>query len=159
MQRGRQNYWILIGFIIGIEGLGGLSSLTAGNVRGHYQSLNLPSFSPPGVIFGIVWPALYLLVAISGYLVFMAYRQRKISVAPMVWYALQLVINFFWLIVFFSWELYWTASLMILIMDILVIMCIIRFYLVSRLASWAMVPNLAWILFATYLSFGVAILN
>ena len=34
-----------------------------------YQTLNLPFFNPPGLVFAIVWPILYALIALSFYLI------------------------------------------------------------------------------------------
>lgn len=41
--------------IVGITGLGLLSGLFSVNAREYYQALRLPSFAPPGWLFGPVW--------------------------------------------------------------------------------------------------------
>lgn len=155
----RQNYWLLAGLIIGIELLGMLSSILSGDVRGIYESLTLPPLSPPGQLFGIVWPTLYLLVAISGYLISMAVQPKSVKRPQLIWYGLQLVVNFGWSIIFFGAQMYWLGFLMTIVMDLLVIGCLIRFYPTSRAAAWLLVPYLAWLLFATYLAGGAALLN
>ena len=60
----------LILFIVGIELIGGLSGLLAGDIKGIYNNLKLPPLAPPDYLFGIVWPVLYALIAISAYLIF-----------------------------------------------------------------------------------------
>jgi len=50
-------FWIVLVEIIGMG-----SALLSGNIRAMYNSLTLPPFSPSGVVFGIVWPILYLLI-------------------------------------------------------------------------------------------------
>jgi len=32
-----------------------------------YKSLNKPFFAPPGILFAIIWPILYILIALSIY--------------------------------------------------------------------------------------------
>lgn len=60
------NWKALLLFIVGVEVLGSLSSLFAGNIKEIYNSLSLPPLAPPDYLFGIVWPLLYLLIAICG---------------------------------------------------------------------------------------------
>ncbi|WP_268912995.1 TspO/MBR family protein [Lentilactobacillus sp. SPB1-3] len=151
------NYLKMIGFIIGVEILGFCSSLLSGNIREIYNGLALPPFSPPGPLFGIVWPILYVLLGISGYLFWI---HRNISPTDNWLFWIQLVLNLLWTIIFFNFAWFWIGVLIILTMDGLTIKIIIQ---LNRgklvLAKWLMVPYLLWILFATYLAIGVAILN
>lgn len=43
-----------------------LSSLTPIN-KTYYDSLNLPFFAPPQIVYGIIWTIIYILIAISIY--------------------------------------------------------------------------------------------
>jgi tryptophan-rich sensory protein len=49
--------------------LGGLSSSDTANDL-WYQELNKSSLNPPGYVFGIVWPILYILMSISAFRTF-----------------------------------------------------------------------------------------
>ena len=51
------------------------------------------------------------------------------------------------------------AFFIIILLDILVILTISRFYRVSKMAAILLVPYFVWIIFATYLNFGYLILN
>ncbi|CCG90305.1 TspO/MBR family protein [Pediococcus pentosaceus] len=150
--------WIqLIIAVVGVELIGSLSGLLAGDIKAIYNSFTLPPFSPPDRLFGIVWPILYLMIGIVGYLIFTVrsnYRKTNLTL-----FIAQLFLNFIWSIVFFNASSRWTGLLIILVLDALVFFCIKEFYKSSKLAAYLMIPYFLWILFATYLTLGTAILN
>lgn len=150
--------WIqLIIAVVGVELIGSLSGLLAGDIKAIYNSFTLPPFSPPDRLFGIVWPILYLMTGIVGYLIFTVrsnYRKTNLTL-----FIAQLFLNFIWSIVFFNASSRWTGLLIILVLDALVFFCIKEFYKSSKLAAYLMIPYFLWILFATYLTLGTAILN
>lgn len=148
---------VLLLFFALVEGIGALSGALSGDTGAIYQSLALPPLSPPGWLFGIVWPVLYGLMAIAAYLI---YRSGD-ACAPrtLFWFFVQLALNFFWPLIFFRGGLYWAAALVILLLDCLVLYTISQFRSISPLAARLMIPYLLWLLFATYLNVGVALLN
>ncbi|MCH4098764.1 MAG: tryptophan-rich sensory protein [Pediococcus pentosaceus] len=150
--------WVqLIIAVVGVELVGSLSGLLAGDIKAIYNSFTLPPFSPPDRLFGIVWPILYLMIGIVGYLIFTVrsnYRKTNLTL-----FIAQLFLNFIWSIVFFNASSRWTGLLIILVLDALVFFCIKGFYKSSKLAAYLMIPYFLWILFATYLTLGTAILN
>jgi len=77
----------------------------------------------------------------------------------MAFYWAQLIVNFFWPIVFFRWQRLWLSVGVIVLLDVLVLITAIRFYQLKKAAGYLMVPYLLWILFATYLNIGIAVLN
>ncbi|KRM95259.1 sensory protein [Liquorilactobacillus aquaticus DSM 21051] len=147
-------------FIVIVEMIGSLSALFAGDIKKVYNNLQLPALAPPDFIFGIVWPFLYLLIGISGFMLMRSSLGKKSDkFSAFILYGIQLFVNFIWSIVFFNLNYYWWGLLLILILDLLVLTCIIQFFKISKSSSLLLYPYLAWILFATYLTFGVALLN
>jgi benzodiazapine receptor len=150
--------WIqLIIAVVGVELIGMLSGLFAGDIKAIYSGLSLPPLSPPGSLFGIVWPILYLMIGIVGFLIFDArgsFRKNNLTL-----FFVQLFLNFIWSIVFFNASNRWIGLVIIIVLDILVFFCIKEFRKSSKLASYLMIPYFVWILFATYLTLGTAILN
>ena len=121
-----------------------------------YNTLIKPPLSPPGYIFGIVWPILYLLMGISYYLLKKDnYDTQKESI---IYYS-QLAVNLLWSIFFFvlKWRLF-TVFWTILLLG-LVIYMIILFFKKNKVSAYLNIPYLIWLIFATYLSIGVYILN
>ena len=145
----RFNWLHLIIWIVSIQIIGSLSALFAGDIKNIYNHLSLPPLSPPNYLFGIVWPVLYALIAISGYLIYRSSYSKHDK-----------TMNYFiWSIVFFNNLQYWIGVIIIVILDIIVLLCVTNFYKSSKLAAYLLIPYFIWILFATYLSIGVAILN
>ncbi|GAA3191626.1 TspO/MBR family protein [Lentilactobacillus kefiri] len=144
-------FWIVLVEIIGMG-----SALLSGNIRAMYNSLTLPPFSPSGVVFGIVWPILYLLIGIAGYIIWNDRQNNQINVYLFLG---QLLLNFIWTIVFFTGDMFTIGFILIAVMDIIVADLIRRMMPLSQIAGWVLVPYLAWLLFATYLAAGVAMLN
>ena len=121
-----------------------------------YGSLNQPPLAPPSSVFPIVWSILYILMGVSyGILKTNDLVDDEINKI----YYLQLFVNALWSMFFFmlKWRLF--AGIWIIFLAILVAMMIYRFYEKNKTAGLLQVPYLLWVLFATYLNFGVWFLN
>ena len=138
---------------------GGLASLISRKSMAMFELLNKPLLSPPGWLFPLVWTILYTLMGVASYLVFTSGQDSdKIKLALKV-YALQLIFNFFWTILFFNFELYFFAFFWLLALLALIILTTALFYKVSKPAAYLMIPYIIWVTFAAYLNLGVALLN
>ena len=138
---------------------GGLASLISRESMAMFELLNKPPLSPPGWLFPLVWTILYTLMGVASYLVFTSGQDSdEIKLAFKV-YALQLIFNFFWTILFFNFELYFFAFFWILALLALIILTTFLFYKVSKPAVYLMLPYILWVTFAAYLNLGVAMLN
>jgi len=139
---------------------GGVSALlTMGNMN-IYETINTPLFSPPGYLFGIVWPILYVLMGISAALVYTAKgaKQTEISSALKT-YALQLTVNFFWSIIFFNFRAFFFAFIWLILLWVLILIMIIKFYEIRPVAGYLQIPYILWVTFALYLNLMIYILN
>ena len=135
--------------------VGAVSSLLSGTMMA--PTFIQPSFSPPGYLFPIVWTILYILMGISSYLVYMSDSPAK--PAALLVYAIQLVFNFFWTILFFRFSLYGLAFLWLLALIGLIAIMIYLFSKIGPAAAYLQLPYLLWCLFAAYLNFAVYMLN
>ena len=150
-----KNKWILAKNIILPIALGGLVGLIISQFM-DYNTLQKPPLSPPGFIFGIVWSILYLLMGIAyGMLVYKGKSDAEVSKI----YWTQLIINLIWPILFFVFKIRLFSSIWIIILLILVINMVIKFYKKDKIIGYSQIPYLLWIMFATYLNIGVYILN
>jgi translocator protein len=123
-----------------------------------YAQLIRPAWAPPAWLFGPVWSVLYLLMAIAASLV---WRQRHVQrVGPAFGvYLAQLLANALWSWFFFAWMLGGAAFLDSVLLLFLLCATALLFWRVQRLAAALMLPAVAWVAFATALSWAMWQLN
>ena len=123
-----------------------------------YQSLIQPPLSPPIWIFTPVWTLLYISMVVSLFL----YVKKKVFFNKTWGYVLfftQLVVNFAWTPTFFGLKNISFALIIVILLDFLVLLTILEFFKVSKTSAKILIPYFIWILFATYLNFGILFLN
>ena len=121
-----------------------------------YNSLQQPPLAPPAILFPIVWTILYTLMGVSyGILDVNGLVDSRINTI----YYLQLFVNALWSIIFFVLKWRFFAFLWIILLLVLVVIMIVRFYQKNKIAGLLQIPYLLWVAFATYLNFGVYLLN
>lgn len=147
---------LIISLVISL-GVGGLSALLTKDSMDIYEKIIQPPLSPPSIVFPIVWTALFVLMGISAYLVYI--NHNKNSRNALYVYAAQLFVNFFWTIIFFNMQMYLFAFIWLILLWVLVIFMIIKFFGVSRLAAYLQIPYLVWLTFAAYLNLAIWLLN
>ena len=74
-------------------------------------------------------------------------------------FVIQLVMNFFWSLIFFNAQAYGFALVWLLGMWLIIVAMIIAFSRVDRTAALLQIPYLLWVTFAAYLNYGVWMLN
>lgn len=148
----------IISLIIPVLG-GALSGFITSNSMDVYTSINLPAFAPPAWIFPIVWTILYVLMGISSYLIYTSGDSKQSINRALTIYAVQLVVNFIWPLLFFGVGNYLLAFIWIILLWVLIVITIYAFYQISKPAAYLMVPYLLWVTFAAYLNLSVYLLN
>lgn len=152
MNNAHKNYIFLIVWIAGLMAIGMLiGNLTKSGMDVWYLSLNKSPLTPPGYVFGIVWSILYAMIGISGWFVWQSRSADVISVKML--YITQLLLNWSWTPLFFSYHLVGSALVCILFIALMVGLIIMKTYTTLRIVSFLFVPYLLWLLFATYLNF------
>ena len=122
----------------------------------NYGDMVKPPLSPPSYIFPIVWTILYILMGISY---FIATKDNGNDKELNQIYILQLLVNFFWPIIFFVLKMYFSAFFWIILLIILVIYMIKELLKNNKISGCLQIPYLIWLLFATYLNIGIFLLN
>lgn len=146
--------WILL-----TEAVGGLSGwLTREGSRVFNETVIQPPLSPPALVFPIVWGILYALMGISAARIYRSSPSPERSKALNL-FIIQLVINFFWSLIFFNAQAYGFAFLWLLLLWGVVLAMILQFRRVDELAAKLQIPYLIWLTFAAYLNLGVWYLN
>lgn len=137
--------------------VGGLSAFLTKGSMPVYSALNLPALAPPSWVFPIVWTVLFVMMGIAAALVWCS--NGGAFDAALLFYAAQLIVNFFWTIIFFNFQAYFGAFIWLLFLTVLIIITAVLFYRKEKAAGWLFLPYFAWVCFAGYLNFGVWVLN
>ena len=136
--------------------VGGLAGFLTRESMMVFEMVEKPPLSPPGWLFPVVWTALYLMMGLASYLV--AVSGQPAGDALNI-YGIQLAVNFLWPILFFNFRLFGLSLVWLVLLWVLVLVTLLRFWRISPAAGWLMVPYLLWVTFAAYLNAGIWILN
>jgi benzodiazapine receptor len=136
----------------------GVGSLATINAPSFYGQLVQPSWAPPAWLFGPVWSVLFLLMAISAWLVWREHGFHGAGAALKL-YAAQLVANATWSWLFFAWQQGALALAEIGVLWLLIAGTLVLFWQLHRLAAVLLVPYLAWVSFAAALNLTLWRLN
>lgn len=149
---------MLIAFLAVCLAAGGLGSIpTAKGVREWYPTLRKPPGTPPSWVFGPVWTTLYVLMAVSAWLVWRQYGWGA-KPALLIFFA-QLALNLAWSGIFFGARLPGLAFVEIVILWLSIAFTIFVFFWLDALAAYLLVPYLLWVTYAAYLNGGIWTLN
>lgn len=132
---------------------GTLSSFLTGGGMEMFGMTEKSSLSPPAWIFPVVWTILYTLMGISSYLIWRAEGNESEKERALRIYRLQLLVNFLWPTFFFNFRWYGFSLLWLVLLWILVLIMILRFGEISKVAAYLNIPYLIWLTFAAYLNF------
>lgn len=140
------------------------SLFTISAIPTWYATLERPSFSPPNWLFGPAWVTLYILMGISVYLVWSAYakasagQSRKLKTALWLFW-IHLFFNAIWSIIFFGLQNPGLAFINIIIIWLLIIALMVKFWKINRWATYLLIPYLLWVSFASVLNYFIWYLN
>jgi translocator protein len=147
---------IFIVLCLGVEVLA--SYWTNQTVSTWYPNINKPFWTPPGWVFGPVWTILYIMIAISGWLIYQAKHSPQRSIA-LAFYGGQLALNLIWSFFFFSLRSPLSGLVDIILLFLLIILTITSAWSVRSLASILLIPYLIWVMYAATLNAGIWLLN
>ena len=145
----RVRRFTLIVAIILAAAVGSMASTSAGT-DSWYLLLDKSKLNPPGYVFGIVWPILYILMMVSAFLA----HKKIFSI-----FIIQLFFNAAWSWLFFRFQMPLIALLDIYILVAINIYILNLMYKENKLAFFLFIPYVAWISFASYLNLFIVINN
>lgn len=146
--------WILISELTGI--VSGLLSMEG--MRIYDATVIKAPLTPPGWAFAVAWTIIYALMGIGICMVIRKENNRGSACCVNIFVA-QLIVNFFWSLIFFNAQAFGGALAWLVLLWVLVLTMTICFYRISTTAAWLQVPYLLWLSFAAYLNTAVWLLN
>ena len=152
--------WKKLGIAVALPlAVGGLSALITKDRMALFGALQKPPLSPPAWLFPAAWTLLYILMGLASYYVYTADAPKSRKRTALSYYALSLIFNFGWPILFFNMEKYLAAFVWLCIMWILILAAVVQFWASDKKAGALMLPYLLWVTFAGYLNYGIYLLN
>lgn len=156
MSKDKISLGVFLAITIGVEILASL--FTASSVGDWYAGLKKPSWTPPGWLFGPVWTALYISMAVAAWLVFM--ERAKMSVSLPLWlFGIQLVLNGAWSALFFGLRNPGLGFAEIVVLWTFVLLTLVSSWAVRPLAGALLIPYQLWVTYAATLNFAIWRLN
>jgi len=147
--------WIIVFQLISLT----IGIITKAGMYPWYIELNKSFLTPPGYVFGIIWPLLYCCLAIFGWLL-KKKRHRSIFNKLFQCYWIQMLFNWLWSPVFFNFHFTRFA------LTILIVIVAINAYIITKLIDlkkiqliYMLLPYFLWICFALYLNTMIVIMN
>ena len=153
----REQIWGLIGLVavcLGTAAIGG--AITSSSVGTWYQTLQRPAWTPPDWVFAPVWTALYVSMAMAGWLVWRTGEDVRL---PLVLFGIQLLLNLGWSVLFFGLRSPGAAAVEIVWLWAAIVATTVVFVRRVRLAGWLFVPYAVWVTFAAALNVAIWRMN
>ena len=152
--------WLALGIAVAIcfAAAGAGAWITTPALRDWYPVLRKPQWTPPNGIFAPVWTLLYLGMAVAAWLVWLRRHSHKVAL-PLSLFAIQLVLNVAWSVVFFGLHSTAGGAIDIVLLWLAIAATWVSFRRASALAGWLILPYLGWVTFAAALNFAIWQLN
>ena len=138
-------------------GFGGI--FTSKAIPDWYRGLKKPPYTPPNWVFGPIWTVLYILMAVSAFLVWQEGLSTPGVTIAFTLFWIQLTANALWSYVFFTRRSFIGGIINIIILWLLILATIITSFPVSIIAGILLIPYILWVSIATYLNVGIWVLN
>ncbi len=131
---------------------------TPAHLDDRYQALAKSVLNPPNWVFAPVWTVLYVMIAVSGWLV---WRRKGLQGAaiPLSLWLIQLGLNLFWPLLFFGLQWLTGSLVVILLLAVAIALTAHQFRTIDGRAALLLVPYLVWVTFAAYLTATIWWLN
>lgn len=150
----------LVVSVVACEAAGGVGSIfTAPAIATWYAALDKPWFTPPNWLFAPAWTTLFLLMGIAAFLVWRKGLGYPGVRAALVVFAVQLVLNILWSVVFFGLKSPLGGVVEIAFLWAAIVLTIVAFWRLSVAAGVLLLPYILWVSFAAALNISVFILN
>lgn len=146
--------WIIVFQIIGYC----LGMITQHDIVSWYPTLHKSTLTPPGIVFPIVWFILYCMLALSGYELWQ-YRHESKAKPALVFYVLQIILNWAWTPFFFYFHWIGVSLFCITAIILLTLITILLTRKTYKLSCILLIPYFIWLLFAGYLNAVIWMLN
>ncbi|MFZ4107086.1 TspO/MBR family protein [Flavobacterium sp.] len=143
---------LLVGYLSGM--------VTRESITTWYPTIVKPTFNPPNWIFAPVWSILYIMMGVSGGMVWNRFEQDSENVKKaFTFFIIQLALNAAWTVIFFYFHNPFLALIEIILLWLLIFETYTQFKKIDKTAGMLLLPYLAWVSFAMVLNGSIWWLN
>ncbi len=143
---------LLVGYLSGM--------VTRDSITSWYPTIVKPTFNPPNWIFAPVWSILYIMMGVSGGMVWNRLEQDPENVKKaFTFFIIQLALNAAWTVIFFYFHNPFLALIEIILLWLLIFETYTQFKKIDKTAGMLLLPYLAWVSFAMVLNGSIWWLN
>ena len=136
------------------------SIVTRENIPTWYALINKPFFTPPNWVFAPVWTLLYIMIGFAAGSVWNKIDTDEANVKKaFLFFLIQLALNALWSYLFFGLRNPMLASFEIILLWLMIYETYVQFKKVDKVSGYLLLPYLAWVSFATILTFSIWYLN
>lgn len=151
--------WVPVAFAALAAVLVALLGFLATDLEGWYQTLEQPSWQPPGWLFGPIWTAIYAMAALAGVLAWHEARDANDRNWILALFALNGFLNVLWSLLFFRLQRPDLALAEIFLLWLSIVALIVGLRSFAKVTTWLLLPYLGWVTFAAALNAAVIRLN
>ena len=144
--------WLAICY--GAAAVGGY--FTSLGLKGYYEYLRKPEWTPPGATIGFIWNILFAMMSVAAWLV---WRKAGWFHGAIVVFLVHLLLNVGWSYCFFTMQCPEIAFWELCVLWLSILATALLFWPVSKLAAVLLLPYLGWVLFAGYLNYTIWQMN
>lgn len=139
--------------------IGLLSSFLTKDMMAQYGTMSKPPLSPPTIVFPIAWTILYVLMGISAAMIYTKGGASNYRSIGLTLHIVQLILNFFWSLIFFNMKQYTVSFIWLVILWLVVFSMMLNYKKISNTAFFLNIPYIVWLTFAGYLNLAVAVMS
>ncbi|HME81128.1 MAG TPA: TspO/MBR family protein [Candidatus Eremiobacteraceae bacterium] len=151
-----------IGLIVALAACFGAAALgsifTTPRLGDWYANIRKPAWTPPSWLFAPVWTLLFIMMAVSVWLVWLRAGFAGASWAFAL-FAVQLALNVLWSALFFGMRNPAAAFAEVIVFWLAIAATALAFSRIDALSALLLVPYLLWVAFAAILNFAIWRLN
>ncbi|WP_396187894.1 TspO/MBR family protein [Flavobacterium sp.] len=143
---------LVIGFLSG--------KVTQSSISTWYLTLEKPFFNPPNWLFAPVWTLLYIFMGIAAGLVWNELNSKEKEVKnALKFFIIQLGLNALWSYLFFGLQNVLLAAIEVLLLLLMIYETYLKFKLLNKKSGYLLIPYMAWVSFASLLTWSIWWLN
>lgn len=136
------------------------SIVTKDNIPTWFAGLEKPFFNPPNWLFAPVWTLLYIMMGYAAGRIWNKIDTHETIVKKaFLFFLIQLALNSLWSYLFFGLHNPMLASIEIVVLWLMIYETYVQFKKIDKVAAYLLIPYLAWVSFASLLTFSIWYLN